>query len=133
MGHKRLGNIPKTKKWTEVVEKITGAGGSGAGTGGRPPAPSVPVVAGEILIAAEGGFQEVKRDPGFNYTVYLLTQVVLSARQDDWQAGLDTLGVRLDPDATVFDLTAEVHRIVEEYRRKHPGSETVGEMAQQAA
>lgn len=134
MGHQRLGDIPKTKKWAQVVEKITGGGGGGTGSGGGTQSPlSVPEIAREILVATEGGLEEVKADPGFNFTVYLLTQVVLAARKDEWLDGLDAVGIKLDPDATVFDLTDEVHRVIEVYRRKNPGSVTVGEMAQQAA
>jgi hypothetical protein len=76
---------------------------------------------------------EVKKDPSFNYTVYLLTQIVLAAQKDDWQAGLDAVGIKLGADATVFDLTGEVHRVIEDYRRRNRGSVTIGEMAQQAA
>lgn len=130
MGHQRVGPVPKTKKWAAVVEKIAGGGtGPGAGPSALGPAD----IAREVLVAAEGGFDQVKTDPGFTYTVYLLTQTVLAARGDDWPAGLGPLGIRLDPDATVFDLTGELHRVIDEYRRRHRGSVTIGEMAQQAA
>jgi hypothetical protein len=136
MGHQRVGSIPKTKKWTSVVEKITGGGaGTGAGTlsPGSFKTPTVAEVARDILIAAEDGLLDVKNDAGFRYTVYLLTQIVLAARQEDWQAGLSQLGINLDATATVFDLTGELHRVIEEHRKRHKGSVTVGEMAQQAA
>ena len=43
------------------------------------------------------------------------------------------MGINLDADATVFDLTGEIHRCIEEQRRRLRGSVTIGEMAQQAA
>ncbi|MBL8822283.1 MAG: hypothetical protein JNJ77_06805 [Planctomycetia bacterium] len=134
MGHQRLGEIPKTKKWKSVVSMITGSG-KGASKGGSigSTVGSVSDVACEILSAAEGGFVEVKNDSGFCHTLYLLTQLVLAARQDDWQTRLSGLGITLGTDATVFDLTGELHRAIELYRRKHRGSVTIGEMAQQAA
>jgi hypothetical protein len=131
MGHQRAGSIPKTKKWISVVEKITGGGGSGSSVGST--TPSIADIAQDILVAAEEGLLEVKNDPGFRYTVSLLTQIVLAARQEDWQTGLGNLGITLEADATVFDLTSEIHRVIEEYQRKNKGSATVGEMAQQAA
>lgn len=136
MGHQRLGDIPKTQKWKSVVAKITGGGGGGGAA--QPnvteaPASTVPEVAREILIAAEGGLAEVKADGGFRHTLFLLTQIVLAARLDDWQAGLSALGINLDADASVFDLTGEIHRVIEDHRRRHRGSVTIGEMAQQAA
>src|SRR6185437_5352570 len=136
MGHQRVGSVPKTKKWTSVVEKITGGGagaGTQSGTSDSFKTPAVADVAREILVAAEEGLLDVKNDSGFRYTVYLLTQVVLAARQEDWLTGLGGLGIHLDATATVFDLTGEVHRVIEEHRKRHRGSATIGEMAQQAA
>ncbi len=132
MGHQRLGEIPKTQKWKKVVEKITsevGASPSGQAT----PQVDVAQIAYEILIAGEGGLAEATNDPGLQSTVYLLTQIVLSARQEDWQAGLAAIGLKLDKDASVFDLTGEVQRVIDEDVRRHGRPTTVGEIARQAA
>jgi hypothetical protein len=37
MGHTRLGAIPKSRKWNEVVEQVTGAGLAGGVTPDLPP------------------------------------------------------------------------------------------------
>lgn len=135
MGHQRLGEIPKTKKWASVVAKLTGSGsgGTSGGGGGAGPITNMADVAREILVATEEGLLGVKNDPGFHYTVYLLTQVVLAARSEDWQSKLSVIGISLDADATVFDLTGELHRVVDDYRRRNRGSVTIGDLAQQAA
>lgn len=135
MGHQRLGDIPKTQKWDQVVAKIAGSrsSSSGAGSGSGAPLTAVSDIAKEILLSAEGGLAEVKQDPSFSYTVFLLTQIVLAARQDDWQQRLQELGIVLSPEATVFELTGQLHEVIDKYRRKHRGSVTIGEMAQQAA
>ncbi len=141
MGHQRLGEISKTQKWKKVVEKITSAiGASTAGTGVTVEGTAEGVgkidvgqVAAQILQAAEGGLAEAANDPGLQSTVFLLTQIVLAARQDDWQAGLDTVGIKLDAGAGVFHLTAEVQRVIDEDVRHHGRPTTVGELARQAA
>src|SRR5260370_2644663 len=123
MGHQRLGESSKTQKWTKVVEKITSAiGASTAGTGVTVEGTAEGVgkidvgqVAAQILQAAEGGLAEAANDPGLQSTVFLLTQIVLAARQDDWQAGLDTVGIKLDAGAAVFPLTAEVQRGIHQH------------------
>jgi len=129
MGHQRLGDIPKTQKWKNVVEKITSVVGGSSIDGGI----DVPKVASQILQAAEGGLAQAINDPGLQSTVYLLTQIVLAARNDDWQAGLTNVGINLDADATVFDLTAEVQRVIDEDIRRQGRPTTIGEIARQAA
>lgn len=57
MEHQRLGDIPKTKKWTTVVLKVAGSGvgGGGASGGGGTLVDDVDTVAAEILDVAEKG------------------------------------------------------------------------------
>ncbi|MCI0640295.1 MAG: hypothetical protein L0Y72_12615 [Gemmataceae bacterium] len=131
MGHQRLGEISNTQKWKKVVEKITSAlrTSSPQGVGEI----DVESIATQILQAAEGGLHEAVNDPGLQSTVFLLTQIVLAARAQDWQSGLDTVGIRLHSDATVFDLTAEVQRVIDQDVRRHGRPTTIGEIARQAA
>jgi len=147
MGHQRMGDIPTSQKWVNVVEKIAmvsaGAGGRGAssggggggaagGTGGGDPL-IVNQIAKTILEAAEGGLIAAVNDPGLQSTFYLLTQLVLSAREEDWQGSLDKIGIKLDADATVFDLTAEVQRLIDGDLSRRGRPTTIGEIARQAA
>jgi len=131
MGHQRLGEIPKTQKWKSVIEKIAGVGGISVGTSGGHF--EVNQIAATILEAAEGGLVESVKDPGLLSTVYLLTQIVLAARQENWQAALDRIGIKLETDATVFDLTAEVQRVIDVDVCRHGRPTTIGEIARQAA
>lgn len=131
MGHQRLGDIPKTQKWTAVVERLGGGGGGTVAS--ATPVASVEKVSAEILFAAEGGLQQSINDRGLQFTFYLLTQIVLTARSDDWTAELAERGIRLHSDASVFDLTAEIQRLVSEDARTHGRVSTISEIAQQAA
>jgi len=132
MGHTRLGAVAKTRKWSELVERVAGsrleAGGIATAAG------EVERIAARTLEAAQKGLARATNDPGVRYTFYLLTQIALASRTSDWKESLTKLGIKLSPDSSVFDLTAEVQNAVDEYLgRTSAGSTDVGEMAQQAA
>lgn len=131
MGHTRLGRIPKSKRWRAVVTLLSGEGG--AGSGGTT---AVAVAAGDVadatLAAAQQGLVRAVDDRGLRYTFYLLTQLVLAARTEDWQAGLRPLGIALADDATLFDLTAEVQHSIDDYLARNDRPTDISEMAQRA-
>ncbi len=131
MGHQRLGTIPKTKPWNAVVKKVTGGGGASTAT--VSPTTDVPKIAALTLRAAEVGLNEAVNDEGLRFTFYQLTQIVLAAREDDWQAGLAEQDLHLSPKASLFDLTSEVQRTIDEHVRRHGRATAISEMAQQAA
>jgi hypothetical protein len=131
LGHTRLGAIPKTRKWNEVVAEVAGEGLTG---GGDPTAADVAAIAAKTLDAAQKGLDLAVDDPGVRYTFYLLTQLALAARSADWEAALGKHGIRLAKDSTVFDFTAEVHDAIDRHLRQHPSRATdLSEIAQQSA
>lgn len=141
MGHTRLGIIPKTKRFVQVIAAMTGAAGGGtAGGGGETEErragllpDDVPYIAGQVLKAAQGGLVAAVQDEGLKYTVYLLTQIVLASRSEDWQEPLKQAGIDLPRDATPFDLTAEVQRVIDDHLATRAAVTDVSEIAQQAA
>src|SRR4051812_29862004 len=131
MGHQRLGDIPKTQKWQNVVAKVAGDGLEAQGA-----ATQVNVlreIASETLAAAEGGLLKAIDDPGLRFTFYLLTQIVLAAREPQWRARLEGLGIRLSDDSSLFDLTSEVQSVIDDHLSTRGGSSDISEIAQQAA
>ena len=131
MGHQRVGEIPKTQRWNAVVAKVTGGDGSSGSQASL--RESVQDIATETLTAAEAGLDHAIADPGLRFTFYLLTQIVLSARESDWKTGLAEQGINLSPDSTLFDLTTEIQRIIDDHVRSHGRPTTIGEIAQKAA
>lgn len=129
MGHTRLGRLPKSKKWSAVLSLL--GGGSSLGTGDSRQA--VAEIAALTLDAAKAGLDHAVEDIGLRYTFFLLTQVVLAARCQDWQERLANTGVTLDSDSTVFDLVAEVQCNIDDYVSRNGRHTDVSEMAQQAA
>jgi hypothetical protein len=131
LGHQRLGDIPKTQKWANVVAKVTAGGQGAAGVVASPEL--IQELAAETLDAAETGLLKSINDQGLRFTFYLLTQIVLAARETNWQASLAGLGIQLTDDASLYDLTSEVQIAIDDHLSKHGGSTDVGEMAQKAA
>ncbi len=129
MGHQRLGEIPKSKRWSTVVATV-----ASVGSGGSPQlAESVGHVADETLAAAATGLERAIDDAGLRFTFYLLTQIVLAARQEDWRAELDRFGIAVSEDASLFDFIDQVQAAVDGYVYRHGGSTDISEMAQQGA
>jgi len=134
MGHTRLGSIPKTQKWKSVVSLIAGGGATGAGAGSSTLlAEDVETIALQALDAAQNGLKAAIDDIGLQYVFYMLTQLVLSSRGDDWQAQLENIGIQLSEDATVFDLTAAFQNVIDDYLFEHSRSSDISEIAQKAA
>ena len=67
MGHVRLGVLPKSRKWRQVVDELR----LGAGIG---------EIAGLAAEAAETSLRAAAGDPAFLHSFWLLTQVPLAAR-----------------------------------------------------
>lgn len=131
MGHQRLGDIPKTQRWNAVVAKVAGGGGGSGGAVAL--ADDLEDIASETLVAAGSGLSSAIDDSGLRYTFYVLTQIVLAARESDWQAGLKEHGISLAPDSTLFDFTAKVQVVIDDYVRRHGRQTAISEMAQRAA
>ncbi len=119
MGHLRLGRLPRTGKWKEVVGLVSGGG-------------SAAQVADATLDAAEG--QLAGADPAVVYTVWLLTQLPDAAKSPDFAASLADLGVSVRPGASASELASAVGRAVDEHLAGAARPRTdVGEMARLAA
>src|ERR1039458_5080208 len=91
LGHTRLGPLPKSKRWNQVVESLTGSGLNQYAVSSS--ASRVNIIAAETLKAARSTLARVSNDPGVRYTFYLLTQLVLASRNTDWRSELDQHGI----------------------------------------
>lgn len=132
MGHTRLGKIPKTRKWRDVLGLLSGPPAQAAGT--RFVSADVAVIASRALTAGQSALERASHDPGVSYTFYLLTQVALASRGAHWGAVLGNLGIRLPDDGSLLDLTAEIQGAVDRHLAGLPrGGSDISEMAQQAA
>ena len=132
LGHTRLGPLPKTRSWSQVVESLTGSGLGGYAVSSS--ASRVNIIAAETLKAARSTLARASNDPGVRYTFYLLTQLVLASRHTDWRRELNQHGISLSDHSSVFDLTSEVQGAIDRYINGTAlGATDISEMAQQAA
>lgn len=74
MGHLRLGDLPKSRKWNQVVDELR----LGA---------DVEAVAAAATDAAERALDAASADPAFLHSFWLLTQIPLAA----WGQTLPTI------------------------------------------
>ncbi len=132
MGHTRLGPIPKTLKWRDVVEQVVGGNLGSVGVASF--VADMPEIAAKTLDAAQKGLERAVEDPGVRYTFYLLTQVALAARTAEWETALGKHGIRLSGEGSVFDLTVEVQAAIDRHvARSSAGATDLSEIAQQSA
>ena len=73
MGHVRLGSLPKTRKWQQVIDLL----GSDADVG---------EIAAASSDAAENSLAQAAKDPAFLHSFWLLTQIPLAARTENFEA-----------------------------------------------
>jgi hypothetical protein len=120
MGHIRLKRLPTSKRWNEVVELLRVGG-------------SVADLAGAAAEAAEIELNRAKGDPGFGYTIWLLTQVPLAARAPNFPARLVELGFDPGAEQSIFSLVAGFSKAVDRNSARRADRTDLGELARQAA
>lgn len=119
MGHVKLGKLPRTKAWIEVVDLIA----SGA---------DVSQVANATLRAAEKAFSYVLDDAGFTEAVWLMTQIALAAKQENFSDHLQSVGINLSPNTSLPDFAAAVSEALDHKLDSARTRSDLGEMSQRA-
>jgi len=131
LGHTRLGPLPKSRSWNQVVETLTGSRLRGFAVSSS--ASRINIIAAQTLKAARTILAKASDDAGVRYTFYLLTQLALASRHPDWRTKLDEHGITLSEQSSVFDLVAEVQNAIDRYvGGTSLGATDLSEMAQQA-
>jgi hypothetical protein len=120
MGHVRLGNLPRTRKWQQVVALIEG----GAGTA---------QIANATITAAEQGFKLAAEDKGLVETIWLLTQLTLAARADDFGQSLQSAGLDVSDSPGLMEVVGAFSDAIDKKLTNNGGRTDLGEMAQMAA
>ena len=120
MGHVRLGVLPRTQKWQQVVDELR------LGV-------DVDTIAASAADAAETALEGASKDPAFLHTFWLLTQVPLAARGSEFAADLHRLGVEVPDAPGLMDVAAAISAAVDRHARDAGGRTDLGEMAQMAA
>lgn len=119
MGHIRLGNLPRSKKWTQVVELLEG----GAGT---------PQLAAATMDASLTGFKKSFNDQGLTHSIWLLTQIIQAARRDHFTDDLRKIGLSVSDRPTLLEIVGSFTDSVDAHIRKQRARTDIGEMGQMA-
>jgi hypothetical protein len=135
MGHTRLGKIPTTKRWREVVATFAVAGSDSTAFDSKyiKLSKEVPKIAASTMEAAASALRASVKDGGLAFVFYLLTQLALCARRSELTAALKDLGITLPSSPSNLDLTTEIHRVIDEHFRETGRKSDASEMAQLAA
>jgi hypothetical protein len=120
MGHVRLGVLPKSRKWRQVVKELR------LGS-------EIDVVAASAADAAETALRTASNDPAFLHAFWLLTQVPLAARGPGFAQDLRRLGIAVPDEPGLMDLAAGISSAIDHHSRERGGRTDLGEMAQLAA
>ncbi|MEQ8652425.1 MAG: hypothetical protein RIC87_08175 [Kiloniellales bacterium] len=115
----RLGVLPKSRKWTQVVALLEGGA-------------ALPDVAGASAEAAERALQQAADDPLLGHAVWLLAALPLAARAPGWTERLRELGLETDGPPSLFELTAALSATLDKKAIELGGRTDLGEMAQMA-
>lgn len=119
MGHLRLGRLPRTQKWKDVIGLVEGGG-------------SAAQVADATIDAAESDFTGA--DPAVVHAIWLLAQLPDAARSEDFVGSLKRLGVDVSAQPGASELAAALGRAVEDHLYEQGCTRSdVGEMARLAA
>lgn len=120
MGHLRLGDLPRTRKWQQVVGLIDGGAGAAQ-------------IANATISAAERGLNLAAEDSGLVETVWLLTQLPQAARSDDFAGALRQAGLDVGDSPTLMEVVGAFADAVDHRLAESGGRTDLGEMAQMAA
>jgi len=120
MGHTRLGNLPRTRKWQEVVGLI--AIGAGADQ-----------IANAVIRAAEQGLMQAAHHKGLVEAFWSLTQLTAAAREKDFAAALRDRGFNVPNNPSLPAILAAVSDVVDRSMPNNKGRTDLGEMAHSAA
>ncbi len=119
MGHVRLGRLPRSKAWKDVVGLITAGADASQ-------------IANATIRAADKAFSFVLNDRGFTEAVWLMTQLAIAADQDNFQGHLQSQGVNLSRDTSLPDLAAAISEALDRKLESDGAQSDLGEMSQRS-
>jgi hypothetical protein len=120
MGHIRLGRLPRTRKWQEVIDLIATRANTAE-------------IAAATLDASKRGLEQAASDPALVQSFWLLTQLPLCARKADFVKELERVGVSVAAEPTLTELVGGLSDAVDTHIHRTGGRTDLGEMAQMGA
>jgi hypothetical protein len=120
MGQHHLGRLPGSRKWRQVIALISGGA-------------DVQDVAAATSAAAESQMIEARNDPAVKHAVWLLTQIPVAAKQEDFASELRKLGLRVGDRPSLIQVVTAMTEAIDRHVARVGGRTDLGEMAQLSA
>jgi hypothetical protein len=120
MGHIRLGRLPRTRQWKQVVALIEGGAGAAQ-------------LANATITAAEKGLNLAAEDKGLVETIWLLSQLPLAARTGEFANALRKAGLDISDSPGLMEIVGATSDAIDKRLKNNGGRTDLGEMAQMAA
>lgn len=120
MGHQRLGTLPRSKHWREVVDLI----GGGA---------DVAEIAAATSRAAEQSMIDASEDAAVQHAFWLMAKLPLAARTDNFETELRQLGVSVPQNPSLIEVVAGVMQAIDRHTHERGKRSDFGEIAQLSA
>lgn len=98
MGHIRVGRLPKSRRWSEIVDLL---GSEEA---------AVSDVAKAVVVAARHAYEAAGADPGVAESVRIMAQLAVAARSKDFENSLRSSGYAVEADADAIGFLDHVFR-----------------------
>jgi hypothetical protein len=117
MGYVRLGRLPMTYRWQQVMDLLTTV-----------PA-DLPGISAAVLRAAENRLRELAADPSLTYSFWLLTRIARASYGDDFTTRLAELGVPVSADTSVIAFISQVTDHVGAEHLRDPSSGHFAELS----
>jgi hypothetical protein len=119
MGHIRLGTLPQSKKWLDVIGLLDAAA-------------ALEDIAEAAAKASENDLRRMSDDPNFQFVTQLLVRLPLLARAPDFESEMAALGMGPDALGSVTGLLAGLNDIISEQTFAEGRSSDAGELARAA-
>lgn len=121
MGHVRLGKLPASRKWKDIIAYLA-AGDV-----------DVAKLADAIFKATEKALTRAAKDAAFIEVCWLLIKIPQAAKSADFAAALNEIGIVAPSEPTILDVVIGFDAAIEKVTRRPDGHSTdLGEMARQA-
>jgi len=120
MGHIRLRSLPGSRKWQQVVALLE----EGAGTG---------AIAAATMDAAQSALGKAAKDPALGHTLWLLAQIPIAAKSNDFTGELQKLGLSVSGEPSLHALMAAFTDAIDRKAIQSKRRTDLGEIAQSAA
>lgn len=121
MGHIRLGALPQTRKWREVVALLEKENTSTA------------EIAAASFDASQKGLQKAAADVGLIHSFWLLTQVITASQGKNFVSDLRAAGIDVSHSPSLLEITTAFTKAFDSHLRQVKNRSDIGEMAQMAA